>query len=58
MPNQYEKLTLFIEATDEVPDKYKVSSALSNTTIEVLKNILPKDIDSLDSIIAKVKEEL
>lgn len=58
MPNQYTKVPLFIEENDTYIDTSKLSKELSFAIIEVIKNILPKDIETTSLLITKVKDEV
>lgn len=59
MPNQYTKVPLFIESNDNTyVDISTLSSELSVAVIEVLKTILPKDIETLSLLINKVKDDM
>lgn len=57
MPNQYTKIPLFLE-DDDILDTTIFSEPLSATVIDCLKNILPKDIENINLLIDKIKDEL
>lgn len=58
MPNQYTKVPLFIEEDDTYIDSSTLSKELSFAIIEAIKNILPKDIETTNELIMKVKDEV
>lgn len=58
MPNQYTKVPLFIEEDDTYIDIDMLSKELSFAIIEAIKNILPKDIETTNELIMKVKDEV
>ena len=59
MPNQYTKVPLFIESNDDIYiDTSLLSTQLSIAVIEALKTVLPKDIETLGSLINKVKDDM
>lgn len=58
MPNQYTKVPLFIEEDDTYIDSSILSKELSFAIIEAIKNILPKDIETTNRLIMKVKDEV
>lgn len=58
MPNQYTKVPLFIEEDDTYIDSSILSKELSFAIIEAIKNILPKDIETTNELIMKVKDEV
>lgn len=57
MANQYTKIPLYIEEA-EIQDEALLSKNLSIAVISSLEDILPKDIETVDLIIKKVKDEL
>ncbi|WP_155392750.1 hypothetical protein [Clostridium baratii] len=57
MSNQYTKVPLFIE-DDFFIDDISLIESLSSAVIDILEDILPKDIESVNSLISKIKLEL
>lgn len=57
MSNQYTKIPLFIE-DDFFIDDISLIESLSSVVIDILEDILPKDIESVNSLISKIKLEL
>lgn len=57
MSNQYTKVTLFLEEDYSVDEKFFIEN-LSVAVVDSLKDILPKDIETLDSLISKIRLEL
>lgn len=57
MPNQYDKVTLYIES-DDIIDETLLCENLSIAVIDSIKNILPKDTETIDLLINKIKDEL
>ncbi|GAA0860040.1 hypothetical protein ACEE21_12150 [Clostridium baratii] len=57
MSNQYTKIPLFIE-DDFFIDDISLIESLSSAVIDILEDILPKDIESVNSLISKIKLEL
>lgn len=57
MANQYTKIPLYIEEA-EIEDEALLTKNLSVAVVDSLEDILPKDIETMDLIIKKVKEEL
>jgi len=58
MPNQYTKVPLFIEEDDTYIDTFILSKELSFATIEAIKDILPKDIETVNELISKIKDDV
>lgn len=58
MPNQYTKVPLFIEENDIFIDTSLLSKELSFAVIEAIKDILPKDIETTNELITKIKDEV
>jgi len=58
MTNQYTKVPLFIEDDDNFIDTSLLSKELSFAVIEAIKDILPKDIETTNQLIAKIKDEV
>ena len=58
MPNQYTKVPLFIEENDIFIDTSILSKELSFAVIEAIKDILPKDIETTNELITKIKDEV
>lgn len=58
MPNQYTKVPLFIEENDIFIDTSLLSKELSFAVIEAIKDILPKDIETTNELINKIKDEV
>ena len=58
MPNQYTKVSLFLEDNDSCLDNLLLSKELSYAVIEAIKNILPKDIENISQLLNKIKNEL
>lgn len=58
MPNQYTKIPLFIEEISNNIDMSILSKELSYTIIEAIKDILPKDIETVNELISKIKDEV
>ncbi|WP_172617226.1 hypothetical protein [Clostridium tertium] len=58
MPNQYTKVPLFIEENDIFIDTSLLSKELSFAVIESIKDILPKDIETTNELITKIKDEV
>ena len=58
MPNQYTKVPLFIEENDIFIDTALLSKELSFAVIEAIKDILPKDIETTNELITKIKDEV
>lgn len=58
MSNQYTKIPLFIEEDSNNIDMSILSKELSFATIEAIKNILPKDIETVNELISKIKDEV
>lgn len=57
MSNQYTKIPLFIK-DDFFIDDISLIESLSSAVIDILEDILPKDIESVNSLISKIKLEL
>ncbi|MDU4892353.1 MAG: hypothetical protein E6344_18700 [Clostridium sp.] len=57
MANQYTKIPLYIEEA-EIEDEAFLIKNLSLAVVDSLEDILPKDIETMDLIIKKVKDEL
>lgn len=57
MANQYSKISLYIEEA-EIEDEAFLIKNLSLAVVDSLEDILPKDIETMDLIIRKVKDEL
>lgn len=57
MPNQYVKIPLFLE-DDITIDDFNITKNLSIAVIDSLKDILPKDIEDINLLINKIKDEL
>lgn len=58
MPNQYTKIPLFIEEDDSFIDISLLSKELTFAVIEAIKDILPKDIETTNQLITKIKDEV
>lgn len=58
MPNQYTKVPLFIEESDIFIDTSLLSKELSFAVIESIKDILPKDIETTNELITKIKDDV
>lgn len=58
MPNQYTKVPLFIEENDIFIDTSLLSKELSFAVIKAIKDILPKDIETTNELINKIKDEV
>ncbi|WP_288221645.1 hypothetical protein [uncultured Clostridium sp.] len=58
MPNQYTKVPLFIEEDDSFIDISLLSKELTFAVIEAIKDILPKDIETTNQLITKIKDEV
>ena len=58
MPNQYTKVPLFIEEYDSFIDISLLSKELTFAVIEAIKDILPKDIETTNQLITKIKDEV
>lgn len=57
MANQYTKIPLYIEEA-AIEDEAVLTKNLSLAVVDSLEDILPKDIETMDLIIKKVKDEL
>ena len=57
MPNQYVKIPLFLEDDTNISD-FNINKNLSIAVIDSLKDILPKDIENINLLINKIKDEL
>lgn len=57
MPNQYNKVQLFIEDTINFNES-DLSKLLTITTIDIYKEKLPKDKEFISLLIKDIKEEL
>lgn len=57
MPNQYNKVQLFIEDTINF-NEGELSKLLTITTIDIYKEKLPKDKEFISLLIKDIKEEL
>ncbi|MBM6837400.1 MAG: hypothetical protein SOY04_04555 [Clostridium celatum] len=57
MPNQYVKIPLFLEDDTNISD-FNITKNLSIAVIDSLKDILPKDIEDINLLINKIKDEL
>ena len=57
MANQHDKVQLFI-AEDSIEDESLLIKKLSIATIDSIKDILPKDIETMNGLINKVKSDI
>lgn len=57
MANQYSKISLHVDE-EEIQNETFLIKNLSLAVVDCLEDILPKDVETMDLIIKKVKDEL